>query len=66
LSSASKAKTPQNVFKNIIQRHKTADIMKKSLGVLSINPTVPGPTLSAKTFIIENMPDIIPNPRPTT
>lgn len=66
LSIASNAKIPQNVFNSIIQRHMTADIMKKSFGVSSNNPTVPGPTLSAKTFTIENIPDIIPKPRPTT
>lgn len=30
------------------------------------NPTVPGPTESAKTFIKEKRPLIKPNPRPAT
>ena len=46
-----------------IQR--SEEIMKKSCGS-SLNPTVPGPTLSASTLTSENTPDIIPKPSPTT
>ena len=46
-----------------IQR--SEEIMKKSCGS-SLNPTVPGPTLSASTLTNENTPDIIPKPSPTT
>ena len=48
-----------------LTKQSPAEAMKKSLGS-PLNPSVPGPRLSANTLTREKAPDIMPNPRPTT
>ncbi len=64
-SRAAKVMTPQQVWQRTMHRQRAAEIMKKFCGS-PLNPTVPGPRLSARTLTRLKAPDMRPKPRPTT
>ena len=67
LSIASKNMTLQHVCNNMKERAIREDVtMNTGESPPPRRPTLPGPTESAKIFIKENAPLIIPNPRPHT